>query len=430
MENRTALRREGFNARSISSERSAPKRETQGLAVCSDKKVRRATFLIPLALVAGACAWVAAPALSLDPYVQGAEDFERPLPAPERVAPAAASASAHEPERGHGHGHDDARWITPPVAAQHDFDLVGIGGEMRPIEIRVRDEGGAWSEWVETHGGDPVYVGGAREAQVRAAFKPRGDLHFVNVSGTAGGLAETLLGDAREAINSAFISAASGFVAEAAAPKPKMVSRAAWGATLAEGGCTPRGPAEYGEVRAGIIHHTVNANEYTREEAAGIVLGICRFHVNGNGWNDIGYQALLDRFGRVYKGRAGGMGAAVVGAQAQGFNSQTTAIASIGTNDTVKLSRKARAGAIRYLAWKLALHGAVPATDTTELTSGGGSLSKFPAGEVVTLPRVIGHRDVGSTECPGDALYAQINAIRKFVQKRIRRYAKKGAQPG
>ena len=279
---------------------------------------------------------------------------------------------------------------------------------------------------------------GATRSTSGARARPRcappsgrgGDLHFVNVSGTAGGLAETLLGDAREAINSAFISAASGFVAEAAAPKPKMVSRAAWGATLAEGGCTPRGPAEYGEVRAGIIHHTVNANEYTREEAAGIVLGICRFHVNGNGWNDIGYQALLDRFGRVYKGRAGGMGAAVVGAQAQGFNSQTTAIASIGTNDTVKLSRKARAAVIRYLAWKLALHGAVPATDTTEMTSAGGSLSRYPAGKVVTLPRVIGHRDVGSTECPGDALYAQINAIRKFVQKRIRRYAKKGAQPG
>ena len=395
--------------------------------MCSDRQVRRATFLIPLALVAGACAWVAAPALSLDRYVQGAEDFERPLPTPERVARAAANASVHghEGER----GHDPARWITPPVAAQHDFDLVGIGGEMRPLEIRVRDEGGAWSEWVETHGGDPIYVGGAREAQVRAAFRPRGDLHFVNVSGTAGGVAETLLSDAREAINSAFISAASGFVAEAAAPKPKMVSRAAWGATLAEGGCAPRGPAEYGEVRAGIIHHTVNANEYTREEAAGIVLGICRFHVNGNGWNDIGYQALVDRFGRVYKGRAGGMGAAIVGAQAQGFNAQTTAIASIGTNDTVKLNRKARGGVIRYLAWKLALHGAVPATATTEMTSGGGSLSRYPAGAVVSLPRVIGHRDVGSTECPGDALYAQISGIRKFVQKRIGRYAKKGVRP-
>lgn len=384
---------------------------------CSGKGMRRALTITTALAASALCAWVAAPALSLRPYMPGAEDFESPLPQAQRLAEAAGSASVS-----HGKG---GRWITPPVAAPHRFDLVGVAGELRELEIRVRYRGGSWSEWVEQADATPIYVDGADEAQVRAPFRPRGRLHFVNVSGTGGSTADELLNGARTAINSAFISASSTFIAEAAAPKPKMVSRAAWGANLAEGGCPAQGPPEYGEVRAAVIHHTVNANDYTPAEAPGIVLGICRFHVYGNGWNDIGYQALVDRFGRLYKGRAGGMGSAVVGAQAQGFNAQTTAIASIGANDTVKLNRKARSSVIRYLAWKLALHGDVPATGTTELTSAGGSLSRYPAGTVITLPRVIGHRDLGSTECPGNALYAQITAIRKFAQKRIKSYAKR-----
>jgi hypothetical protein len=57
-------------------------------------------------------------------------------------------------------------------------------------------------------------------------------------------------------------------------------------------------------------------------------------------------------------------------------------------------------------------------------------LSRYPAGAVVTLPRVIGHRDVGLTECPGNALYAQVNGIRKFVQKRIKHHARSSSGTG
>ncbi len=376
------------------------------------------------------CAWVAAPALSLHPYIPAAEDFEASLPDAKRLQPEAAPS---ELERLHGHRHADAlatghgppQWISPPVSAPERFDLVGVAREMREVEIRVRDSGGEWSDWVRQHEGTPVYVDGADEAQVRAAFEPEGELHFVNVSGTAGGLADRLLNSARSAVSEAFISIASTPVAEAIANKPKIVTRAAWGADLADGGCPPREPAEYGGVSAAVIHHTVNANDYSAAEAPGIVLGICRFHVNANGWNDIGYNALVDRFGKLYEGRAGGLEYPVLGAQAQGFNAQTTSIASIGEHTSTKLSKKARGAIIKFLAWKMKLSAATPVSGTTTMTSAGGSQSRYTAGTVITVPRVIGHGTLGLTECPGATLAPQVASIQLAVQKRIKNGKKK-----
>jgi hypothetical protein len=380
---------------------------------------KRLVMGVCLALIT-ALAWVAAPALSLRPYIPGAVDFEHGIPRAKRMAPAAvASARATHPrERA-------PRWISPPISAPHPFDLVGVAREMRAVQIRVRDDGGRWSEWGEQDDGTPIYVGGADQAQVRAPFKPRGRLHFVNVSGTSGSFADRLINSARSAINTAFISIASTPVAQALAPKPHVVSRAAWGADLPDGGCPPRAAPEYGTVQAAVIHHTVNANDYTPEEAPSIVLGICRFHVYGNGWNDIGYNALVDRFGTLYEGRAGGLKRPVVGAQAQGFNSQTTSIASIGDHTTEAPTPEAQRSIIQFLAWKMAVDHAYPVTGTVQLTSGGGSEDKYPSGMVITVPRIIGHLDLGLTACPGGALYPLIPQIRAAVQKRIKHFSKK-----
>ncbi len=386
---------------------------------------KRLLMGVGLALIT-ALAWVAAPALSLRPYITGAVDFEHGIPAAKRMAPAAiASArSAHPREAA-------PRWISPPIEAPHRFDLVGIARELRPVEIRVRDDGGRWSGWVDQEDGAPIYVDGADVAQVRAPFRPRGRLHFVNVSGSAGSFADRLVDSARHAINTAFISVASTPIAQALAPKPQVVSRAAWGADLTDGGCPPRGPPEYGTVQAAVIHHTVNANDYTPEEAPSIVLGICRFHVFGNGWNDIGYNALVDRYGTLYEGHAGGLKRPVVGAQAQGFNSQTTSIASIGDHSTEAPTPQAQRSIIRFLAWKLGVNRATPATGSVQLTSAGGSESRYSAGSVITVPRVLGHTILGLTVCPGGAMIPLVPQMQAAVQKRIkhfnkRRHKKKG----
>jgi len=379
---------------------------------------------VSIALLGG-FAWVAAPALSLRPYEPGGVDFERGIPAAKRLGAAAVAAAraAHPRERA-------PRWISPPIEAPHRFDLVGVAREMRTVQIRVREDGASWSNWVDQDDGTPIYTGGSDQAQVRAPFRPRGRLHFVNVSGTAGGFAGNLLSRAREAINSAFISVASTSVAQAITPKPQVVSRAGWGADLASGGCPPRGPAEYGSVQAAVIHHTVNANDYSPEEAPSIVLGICRFHVYGNGWNDIGYNALVDRYGTLYEGRAGGLKRPVVGAQAQGFNSQTTSIASIGDHTTEAPTPQAQRSIIQFLAWKMSVNRALPATGTVALTSAGGPESRYPKGGVVTVPRVLGHTTLGLTACPGGAMIPLVPQIQMAVQKRVKRFAKVRCRKG
>ncbi|HYU60209.1 MAG TPA: N-acetylmuramoyl-L-alanine amidase [Solirubrobacterales bacterium] len=383
----------------------------------SEVMAGRLRFLL-LAAVCGALVWGVAPALSLSPYAPGAVDFTQPVPeVVELEGPGSAPPQARSAADSHG-GDGPVRFVSPVIEAPARFDLVGIAGEMRPLEYRARLEGGEWSAWIETEFGDPVYFGGADELQVRSrGARPTGELHYVNVSGTQS-FADTVLTRVRAAVNAAFVSVAGTAIADAQPDAPEIVTREQWGANLAEGGCPPRSAPSYGEVDAAVVHHTVSANDYTPEEAPSIVLGICRFHRNGNGWNDIGYNFLIDRFGTIYEGRAGGVGAAVVGAQAQGYNSQTFGAASIGTHIVEGVTEAAKEAFAHLIAWKLALHGTI-AAGKTQLISGGGPSNKYPAGKKIRVRRVFGHGRVGLTACPGAALKHQIKDIRHRAQALI-----------
>jgi hypothetical protein len=360
-------------------------------------------FLL-LACIGAMLVWGVAPALSLRPYAPQPTDFTQPVPrASATGAPDSARASR---------GQDGpVRFVSGVIEAPARFDLVGIEREMDPIEYRARLGGEEWSDWIETANGDPVYFGGADELQLRSrGERPKGELHYVNVSGTES-FASSVLTDVREAVNSAFISVAGTAIAGAQPPAPAIMTRDAWGAS----GCEPRTTPAHGEVRAAVVHHTVTANDYSPDEAPGIVLGICRFHRNGNGWNDIGYNFLVDRFGTIYEGRAGGITEAVVGAHAQGFNSQTFGTASLGTHTSVGVSEEAKQSFAQLIAWKLALHG-TSASGKVKLVSGGGSANKYPAGKRVLVKHVFGHGRVGETVCPGGALKRQIKDIRQRAQ--------------
>jgi hypothetical protein len=375
---------------------------------------RRARHL-PLVVALAAVGWVAAPAFSVEPYLPAAEDFSQALPRVEGVPGAAVKRrTLRGGDEGHAHpGEGPVSHRSEAIGAPKRFNLAGLAGELRPYEIRARASGGKWSGWVEATDGNPVYFGEADELQLRTrGWRPTGRLHYVNVSGTSTGTTR-LLNGVRGAINSAVVSVASIVdpAADASPPRPQFVNRRAWGADRTGGaGCQPRSSPAYGEVRAAVIHHTVTASEYTEEQAPSIVLGICRFHRNGNGWNDIGYNALTDRFGNLYVGRAGGIGRAVVGAHAAGFNAQTTGVAAIGTHTSQPVTPAASRAFARYIAWKTARHG-IPVRGTTWLRSAGGG--RYAAGAQVQVKRLIGHRRVSATACPGDALSTQMNQIRR-----------------
>lgn len=354
--------------------------------------------------VAICCVYVTAPAISSQPYRPGGVDFAQPLGDVSREATKRSTL-----------------FVSAKLDAPEHFDLAGLARELRPYELRARADDGEWSEWVEAEDGNPVYFGGADQLQLRTeGFRPKGTIHYVNVSGTTS-TGDRLLTSAREAINSAFISASAlvaGSDADAAAPKPTIVRRSQWGATLRKGGCKPRTTPVEGTVKAAVIHHTATANAYTATEAPNIVLGICRYHRNANGWNDIGYNALVDRFGTLYAGRAGGLKKAIVGAHAQGFNAQTTSIASVGDHTQEDITPAAQTAIVHYLAWKLSAHG-LNAIGKTTLTSAGGDLSRYPRGRKVRLNKVIGHRDVGLTACPGEYLALDVPSIKRMVDARI-----------
>ena len=106
-------------------------------------------------------------------------------------------------------------------------------------------------------------------------------------------------------------------------------------------------------VRLAVVHHTAGANSYTPAQSAAIVRGIEVYHVHGNGWNDIGYNFLVDRFGTVYEGRAGGITRNVIGAHSEGFNSGTVGIALIGNFTSAKPPPAMQAALVRLLAWRL-----------------------------------------------------------------------------
>lgn len=198
-------------------------------------------------------------------------------------------------------------------------------------------------------------------------------------------------------------------------PKPPITSRAGWGA---DESLSPD-PSEYNaDVKAVFVHHTTGANDYSCADSASVVRGIYAYHTQVNGWNDVGYNFLVDKCGTVFEGRKGGVDLPVLGAHTYGWNRESTGIAVLGEYTSTSASNAALASVARVAAWKLGQYGADPA-GTVQLTAGASQKNYFgtsyTAGTKYTFNRISGHRDGYNTQCPGNSLYAQLPTIRTWA---------------
>lgn len=189
--------------------------------------------------------------------------------------------------------------------------------------------------------------------------------------------------------------------APAVTTKPMIYSRAQWGA---DEKMREKSSLTYGEVHAGFIHHTVNANNYRRDQVPALLRGIYAYHTQSKGWSDIGYNFIVDRFGRIWEGRFGGVDRPVVGAHTLGYNENSFAMSALGNYETAKPSSAMLDAYARLFAWKLSLHGIDASSDKQWVGS-----KYFKA--------INGHSDADQTACPGRYLYSKIPSIRTVAEQ-------------
>jgi uncharacterized protein with LGFP repeats len=194
-------------------------------------------------------------------------------------------------------------------------------------------------------------------------------------------------------------------------PRPSITTRRGWGANekLRE-----KKFVYTKKVKAAFVHHSATGNNYSCKQSPSVIRSIYRYHVNSMGWRDLGYNFLVDKCGKIYEGRAGGVSKAVLGAHTLGFNSNSMGIAVLGTYGSKKPSSAAVKAVARLTAWKLGLHGMNP-RGKTYLKSGGGNL--YRKGKNVRLNVISGHRDGFATSCPGKKLYGKLGTTRSTAAK-------------
>jgi hypothetical protein len=301
--------------------------------------------------------------------------------------------------------------VRMPAAAvaPAQFDLVAFHWQgPGHVLFKTRSLAGSWSGWRRADPEDEdLPDNGSAEARGRPGWR-LGNPYWV---GPSDRIAYRLVGYVRR-LRAWYVWSPVGHTHArrvSMAGSPLIVPRAEWGANEKIKRAAPRYAKS---VAFAIVHHTAGTNSYGPGASAAIVRGIELYHVRGNHWNDIGDNFLVDRYGQVFEGRAGGVDRNVIGAQAQGFNTGSVGVALIGNYQSATVSVVAEKALAKLLAWRLAVAHVDPLSKVT-WRSGGNP--KYAPGTPVSLRAISGHRDTGFTSCPGTRLYARLPSLAQQV---------------
>ncbi len=348
-----------------------------------------------------------------------------------RLKPAAVADSATAWTRETAGSHAPA--VLTGQVKTAAFSAVGVtwtrptapGAKSPDLQVAVRTYDGSWQPWTTLEadadlptagsgtgeqgngrgGTDPYFAGPSTGVQVRVDV----------VSGALPADLRVELVDPGTSAADSHLAPSALSAASAAAGLPKVVKRSQWGADES----LRNGSATYdSSIKMAFVHHTASSNSYTKAQAPAAVRSIYAYDTKGLGWSDIAYNVIVDKYGQVFEGRAGGLERAVRSAATGGFNPSTFSVSALGTYTTTAPTSSMLTSIERILAWKLGLYHLNPAgTAKLVASSGDGTTSRYANGVSHTFNVISGHRDAGLTACPGNLLYAKLPTIRSAVKR-------------
>ncbi|CAA9447662.1 MAG: hypothetical protein AVDCRST_MAG78-3040 [uncultured Rubrobacteraceae bacterium] len=344
---------------------------------------------------------------------------------------------------------DKGTFTSRVLQSSAPFTHVGLhwsaavpSGAKLGFEIRTSADGSTWSSWSsaqlrrlpeETPAGDYfaslVYADGARFVQYRATFETAG--------GTSPSLkrvtATVIDSPATTTLTSTATSEQLSTVEVTDADSERtldVTSREQWGANE-KYRFNKRGrelwPEMFVPAKKLVVHHTATRNDYaTAADAAAEVRAIYYYHAVTQRYGDIGYTALIDKFGNVYEGRHGRgektgreiLSAGVVAGHDYAHNYGSAGVALLGDATQIDWPMPTNTGPmwdalVGFGVFEAGRHYLRPLNP-----NGTGATSDFLRSDNVwtdNMRNVSGHRETNNTACPGETVMALLDELQNEI---------------